>query len=351
MAKKKKILPKNFQQMLAAGDITALKQVFERCELDAYGGYGNGTALFFPEIPNELAHWLVEQGADLNARDRWDNTPLCEQAGLWDGKVRLLLELGADPNLACGSNHMTALHYAAEGARTEHVRALLEYGADVNALSGHNPQNGKTPLSYALATAHNAELQEVAETAELLLAAGATVTPDMPVSVQGIGQQFEFSRDSFNKELLADAESGLLRLYQLFGVEPVAKRLTHDGLSPITVSATGWMEQHRELWQLLVPSYGAAKTVQGEVIRITGRVAYEISRNGGMNWGREYRKMLDALPGYLTMGSPLPEAMLAEARAHVATIRPSGATLYNELNRLNELAVLWVLANPQPIAL
>ena len=55
-------------------------------------------------------------------------------------------------------------------------------------------------------------------------------------------------------------------------VKPVAKRITHDGVSPILVKEGSWEEQYEELWSFLIPSSGAAKTVQGEVIRIPGRV-------------------------------------------------------------------------------
>lgn len=37
MGKKKKTLPKNFDELIDAGDIAALKEVFTKCELDARG--------------------------------------------------------------------------------------------------------------------------------------------------------------------------------------------------------------------------------------------------------------------------------------------------------------------------
>ncbi len=56
-------------------------------------------------------------------------------------------------------------------------------------------------------------------------------------------------------------------------MEVVAHRIIHDGISPIAVTETEWSKQHQELWDFLVPASGCAKTLQGEVIRITGRVA------------------------------------------------------------------------------
>ncbi len=41
MAKaKKKKLPKDFDEILQAGDFEAFKAVFESCDVNAYGGYG-----------------------------------------------------------------------------------------------------------------------------------------------------------------------------------------------------------------------------------------------------------------------------------------------------------------------
>ena len=70
----------------------------------------------------------------------------------------------------------------------------------------------------------------------------------------------------------------------------------------------------RNFWSFLIPSSGAAKTVQGEVIRIPGRVRDELDRNGGVNWDRDYRKMLQALPQYLSLGIPLSDQELAETK-------------------------------------
>lgn len=43
-----------------------------------------------------LVRWLVEQGADINARDKYQRTPLYSQAGTWSGNIPLFLELGAE---------------------------------------------------------------------------------------------------------------------------------------------------------------------------------------------------------------------------------------------------------------
>jgi hypothetical protein len=340
MAKKKKTLPKDFDEMLKAGDISALKAVFDSCELDARGGYGKGTALHFYGITEELMRWLVEQGADVNAEDDYGNTPLNHQINT--NLIALLLDLGAKID-APDRYGNTPLHTAAGFYRVNNVRLLIERGANIHANSE------QTPLAYALVRCANADIASMAEIAELLLGAGAKITADMKERVKRIGEQFEFHRGNFNKDYIAETDAGLSKLYSLFGLEAIARRQMHDGTSPITVKSTAWEKQHAELWELLIPSHGAAKTVQGEVIRITGRVSDELQRNGGANWNADYRKMLDALLRHVASGASLSESELSEAAALVADIRPNGEA--DGDYRLCELAVKWVLKNPNPVPL
>ena len=343
--KKKKTLPKNFKELIEIGDIAALKAVFDECEFDAYGGYGKGTALHFYGVPNELVRWLVEQGANINAEDIYKKTPLHSQATIGSKTVELLLKLGANIK-ASDSTGNTPLHTAAGYFRVDTVRFLIECGANV-----HTENNGKrTPLAYALTRCENIGISNMAEVAALLLKAGATITPEMSESVKRIGKVFEFHRANFNKDYLAETEEGLSKLYSLFSVEAIAKRRVHDGVSKITITTKNWQEQHHELWDFLVPSQGAAQTVQGEVIRITGRISDELYRNGGANWDSNYRKMLDTLLEYLASGTPLSQKELTTAAELAAIIRPKGDS-DDESDHLCELAVNWVLANPQPIML
>jgi ankyrin repeat protein len=107
---KRKTLPKNFKEIIEAGDIAALKVVFDECEPDARGDYYQMTALSYFNVPCELVRWLVEQGADINASDRYQNTPLHKQTG--SAIAELLLDLGADIG-ARNKEGETPLHTAA----------------------------------------------------------------------------------------------------------------------------------------------------------------------------------------------------------------------------------------------
>ena len=49
-------------------------------------------------------------------------------------------------------------------------------------------------------------------------------------------------------------------------------------------------------------------TLQGEVIRISGKLIQEILDNGKMNWDKEYLQMVQALLGYLSQGNQLTES-------------------------------------------
>lgn len=343
MGRKRKTLPKNFDELIEAGDITALKEVFARCELDARFGYSKSTALSF-NIPNELFRWLVEQGADINAGDNYGRTALHKHASSWWGSCELLLELGAEIE-ALDYQNETPLFAAAGSFKSNAVQTLVANAAN---LSAENKMK-QTPLEKALAMCRNIDIVHMAEVADILLNAGATVTQKMKDSVKRIGDVFEFHREGFNKEYLIETDEALYRLYELFDVPPVGKRKTHDGTSPITVSTKGWQAQHHELWNYLIPSQGHANTVQGEVIRITGKVSYEVLDNGGINWDNEFRQMLKCLNHYFSLGTPLHPTELQEAATLVKELHNGHGS--DEPARLCEMAVQWVLKNPKPITM
>ncbi len=96
-----------------------------------------------------------------------------------------------------------------------------------------------------------------------------------------------------------------------------------------------------------MPAKGAAATVQGEAIRISGRIAKELDGNGGINWDRDFRRMADAFLAHVGSGTPLPPADLAEAADMVAEVKRKGDDSW----RLCKLAVDWVARNPDPVKL
>ena len=347
MAKKRVTLPKDFNELLTDGNIDQLKAVYDKCELTAHNGrYSLSTALHFGGVPDELVFWLVEQGLDINIPDYYGATPLYRQAILGRDTVKLLLELGADigkPN----TYGETPLHVAAEFFHPKTVKLLIDKGADVNAKN----DMGRTPLASVLMVCRGIYIAQTAEIATMLLDAGAKKTSAMKEKVENIGKDFEFHRESIHPDYIEAADRGLTKLYEIFDVKPVAKRITHDGVSPIFVKEGSWEEQYEELWSFLIPSSGAAKTVQGEVIRIPGRVRDELDRNGGANWDRDYRKMLQALPQYLSLGIPLSEQELAETKELIAQVHGKDFDDEPRLDRLCQLAIAWIKQNPEPLLL
>ena len=343
MAKaKKKLLPKDFEQMLVAGDITKLQAIFDSCDLNARGGYGKQSALAFDQCPDTFVRWLVAQGADLSTVDSWGRTPLHARAGSHRARIDVLLELGADVNSDSASIG-TPLHAAARAQHAENARLLLEWGARVDAVN----REGLTPLELGLRDCDNISLERMASLAIVLLEAGAKRTSRMKDLVEKIGKEFEWHRAAYNPAGVDAASAALDRLYDIFDVSPVPRRLIHDAKSLIVVNATSWQEQHQELWELLVPSTGHAATIQGEVIRISGRIAYELEDNGGVNWDTDFNKMADAFLEYIQTGNPLSPPHNADAAAIVREAkRKSG-----DLARLCKIAVAWVLLNPIPAKL
>ena len=343
MAKKKKTLPANFGELLEANDLEALKAVFNECESNAYDRYSfKKPALSFYDIPLELMDWLITQGADINVKDEYDRTPLHYHAQVNNvEKVALLLDKGADIESKAAYDR-TPLFAAAY--HPEVTALLIAKGANVKAKDDmkHNPMEA---MLYAV---QSIDISKAAKTAELYLKAGLKPTKFAKEQVIRIGEDFEFHREGFNPEYLEETDTALQQLYKLFDVPPVPKRIQHDGKSPIVLTGETWEKCYEQAWELLVPSSGRASTVQGEVVRIAGRVNDELLRNAMGNWNKEYQKMLNAISGYLQQGNSLSESELAEVADIQKYILEDDGT---GSHRLCELATLWVTKNPEPMAL
>ena len=343
MAKKKKTLPANFKELLEAKDLEALKAVFNECELNAYErGSFKTPALSFYKIPLELMDWLITQGADINARDEYERTPLHYHSQVNNvEKVALLLERGADIE-AQDKYKNTPLHFAEYNA--EAAQLLIEKGADINAKDnmGHNV------MERLLSRLYSGYIERAVKATEIYLKAGLKPTKYAKEQVTRVGEDFEFRREDSDTEWVEKRDVALQKLYKLFDVPPVPKRIQHNGKSAIVLTGDTWEKRYEQAWELLVPSSGRASTVQGEVVRITGRVNDELLRNAMGNWDREYRKMLNAISGYLQQGNPLSESELAEVadiQKHILDDDGTGS------HRLCELATAWVVLNPEPMAL
>ena len=118
---------------------------------------------------------LLSIGVDPNCQDKWGLTPLyCASKNGKPEVVKLLLHVGAGPNISFITNH--PLYAAVEWARGKHhisvVKLLLEAGADPNKIGDH----GNAPL-------HEASIKWNIEVAQLLLKAGAN--PNIRNTIRG----------------------------------------------------------------------------------------------------------------------------------------------------------------------
>ncbi len=341
---KRKTLVKDFDEIFERGNEEEIKAIFEKCDINAYGGYDKTNALSF-KLSENIMKWLVEQGADIDYKDTYHNTPLHHQVINPNGNPEFLIRLGANIE-AVNSRNETPLFYATQYFRLNHLKTLVEAGANINAKNDMN----QTPLLKAMAVAKNANIPDLVIMIKYLIDKGAKLSGEEQKQVERIGTDFEWFRDRINKDYIDEIESSLKELYKIFNVMPIPKRVVYDGKSKIKVKAKKWEDQHEELWQLLVPSCGHAPTLQGEVIRISGKLSQEILDNGKMNWDKEYLQMVQALLGYLSQGNQLTESENNEFINIINKIKQNHAW-NDELSRLSELCVKWVLLNTEPIQL
>lgn len=113
----------------------------------------------------EIARYLIEQNADVNLKDKDDDSPL-HYTGIFGNLeiAELLLAKGATSLNEGNNRQMTPLHFACERGHADVVEFLLNAGADMNARDGM----GRNAFLCACAGRNMA-------TIELLLARGADI--------------------------------------------------------------------------------------------------------------------------------------------------------------------------------
>lgn len=118
----------------------------------------------------DLVRSLVADGVDVNVRGTDNATPLYWALRNIDG-FRVLLELGADPNVVMGGT--SVIHQAAGHADITFLVEALNHGGDPNIRAG---QFHETPLFAAMMPGYNSRDRNAVE---LLLKAGAEISAEL----------------------------------------------------------------------------------------------------------------------------------------------------------------------------
>lgn len=346
MPRKRTTLPKDFSRGEVL-TVVELQEIFSKVELTAVGrDYYKETALMSDRLDADGVRWLLEQGVDIEAVDRYGNTAITHHSGFERRleNVAVLLEHGADPNATGSSSPLAA---ATARMNVEGVRVLLAAGADPLRATerGGRP---RTVLDGLMARFRGFEATRALEVVQILVGRGATISGETPTYMRSTMSTLQgaLARGHGSAEDLA----ALMTIFELLGVEPTEPPRMLAADEPITTTRDGWQAQYSELWKILVPPGGSAESVQGEVVRIAGRVGHEILTNGGGNWDGDFDRMLVAFGAHVRSGAMLDEPSLARVDSALRSLR-GGRFDESAVDALTEESVRWVLCNPDRVPL
>lgn len=348
----RKTLPADIEQIIASGDVEAVAQAVARCEIGAYlrGSAYEPRLMHFP-ASEEITDFLLARGEDINSRDRYQRTPIHARVrSRCLDQIPLLIARGGDIN-ARDTSDQTALFDVVERFPVADVSRMMSWGADPLVVADSRVYGKATLMEYALRQESLFDAPRALPVMRLLLSLGAPVGERVPVALRSMDRMrctfiTHGLPDHLSQSRVDEASAALSELCALFAVEQreaqrapaVGERLELDPSVPA-------LRQHGELWDLLVPDSGQCQTLQGEVIRIAGRVGYEVYDNGGINWDRSFGALLDQYLSVVRSGLPMPPDSVARAEAAVASLK-SRSMSHQAVDDITELAVAWVRLNP-----
>lgn len=161
------ILNKMLLQAVKIGDIEIIEMLIKKgADLTKAKGR-HGTSILMIAIrakQTKIVRFLIEKSLlDVNYQNAYGGTALIYASSLFYTNIlKLLLNAGADPNLANNSD-TTPLKRAIQSGRIETVKLLLEYGADLYRIDNSR----KSPLSYAYESYYSMELVPLLEGYEI----------------------------------------------------------------------------------------------------------------------------------------------------------------------------------------
>lgn len=305
--------------------------------------------MHFP-ASEEITDFLLARGEDVNSRDRYGHTPIhARVSSRCLEQIPLLIARGGDIN-ARDTSDKTALYGVVERFSVSDVEQMIVWGADPLVTADSRVYGKATPTEYAL---HRSFLEAPRALAmiRLLLSYGAPAGEHVVACLREMDQlRCKFVAnglpETVSQTVFDESSAALSELCALFGVEQreakpapvVGERLVFDaGATPMRVFC--------RLWDQLVPDSGQCQTLQGEVIRIAGRVGYEVYNNGGINWDRSFGALLDQYLVVARSGLPMPPSSVARAEAAVTSLK-SRSMSHQAVDDITELAVEWVRLNP-----
>ena len=115
-----------------------------------------------------------------------------------------------------------------------------------------------------------------------------------------------------------------------------------------------WKKEQARLWNALVPADGQAETLQGELVRIVGKLTDQAFRNGNMNWDEDHERMwrfvghhLDDPATFITQERALIRDKIEEIirDKDAPDLSGDGCCYYI----IAEKVVDWCVAHPTPI--
>ncbi|MBA4388882.1 MAG: hypothetical protein C0404_12940 [Verrucomicrobia bacterium] len=115
-----------------------------------------------------------------------------------------------------------------------------------------------------------------------------------------------------------------------------------------------WKKEQTRLWAELVPGTGQADTLQGELIRIAGKLTDQAYRNGNCNWDEEHESMWRFI-GVKIADDPIftaqEQALIKEKIEEIIRDqeRPDLSGDGSPYYFISEKVVDWCMAHPNPI--
>lgn len=341
----KDTLPKSFIRLVESRDVGALTEVFADRAPDARDREGN-TALHLTGVPEGVKIWLVEQGADINSRNATGDTPLHTHVADEHSEPDFLLERGADVDAEnnAGENPTFAAVFF-----LDNLQKLIRAGADPYT---HNDA-GDTPLMCAIRGSEPGQIPLIADLVRLLDRNPFTQSEleEARDCIIDLGERFQIIREVYDPVTVDRTTRDMTFLYEAFSIaedERPSQLARHDGTSRIELLGESWEERFVYSWDYLVPATGRAESLQGEAIRIAGRIADEFHGNGGAHWDEDFHRMAKALLAITGHGTPLRGQDITELKAAVKKMR-RGHPSDEEVDALPRLATAWVALNPTPL--